>query len=65
MSVTRLYVVQEEGRVPDRLIEAANPSQAIRHCVYGRFTADAASAQDVARLMAAGVTVEKAGGLTE
>jgi len=55
---TRLYVVTEPDQ-KDRLIEAGNASQAVRY-VAKKIAATPAKAQDVARLMADGATVEKA-----
>ena len=67
---TRIYVVKESGLddsaetrltgTREYLVEAGTPSQAIRHKVGARFSAEAAKSSDVARLMASGVTLEKA-----
>ena len=58
---SRLYLVVDtaEGGA-ERIVDAANASQAIRHVVKGRFTTTPASARVVARLVAQGVKVEKA-----
>lgn len=58
MDNKRIYVVTD-GDV-QRMIEAATPSQAIRHATRGRFTAKPAGARDVAYLMGRGVIVETA-----
>ncbi len=61
----RLYVVQEHddaGKVlAERLIRAGTAASAIRHVVLGKYDAHAAKSDDVARLMAKGVTVSDAG----
>lgn len=60
----RLYVVAEvmdKGDPVERLVQANSQSQAISHVVKGRFSAEAAKATDVARLMTAGVLVQEAG----
>ena len=54
--MSRLYVVTEPNH-PPRLIEANNPSQAIRHCAK-KFAVRVAKAQDVALMMSEGVKVE-------
>ena len=62
--MARIYVVNELSDVGSGgiqyLVEANNPSQAIRHTVKDRFTAKAATSSDVARLMKAGFEVEQA-----
>ena len=55
----RLYIVTEPNHAP-RLIEAANPAQAIRHCAK-KFAVRVAKASDVALLMSEGAKVEKTG----
>ena len=57
---TRLYIVtQDSGE--QSLVEAANPSQAIRHVVANRYSAKPASPMEVAKLVGDGVQVQKAG----
>lgn len=56
---TRIYRVADGDTV--RLIEAANPAQAIRHCATQRYHIAPARAHDVAYLMGRGVKVETAG----
>ena len=53
MSTTRMYVVKTPAG--ENLVEAANPSQAIRAVTHAGVTCEAASSKDVARLMSAGV----------
>lgn len=56
---TRIYVVQHgEER---RLVEATSQAQAIRHCVKGAYNATVATTKDLAKMMAAGLSVEVAG----
>ena len=55
MSKTRMYVVKTP--TGENLVEAANPSQAIRAVVNAGVTCDAASSKDVYRLMQAGAKV--------
>ncbi len=64
----RLYLVQErkEGEydLPNHkelIVEANSPAQAIRSVVGDRFTAKAASAKDVARVMAQEYAATKGG----
>lgn len=59
MTTTRIYRVADGDIV--RLIEAANPAQAIRHCASQRYSIKPASASDVAYLMGKGTHVETAG----
>lgn len=58
MPVTRIYVVLHQDE--KRLIEAGSAAQAIRHCVQNKYVARPATTKDIATLMAAGFTVEKA-----
>ena len=55
---TRIYRVDDAGTI--RLIEAANPAQAIRHCASQRYHVSVANARDVAYLMGKGTQVERA-----
>lgn len=55
---TRIYRVADGDIV--RLIEAANPAQALRHCATQRYHVGVAKATDVAYLMSKGVRVEQA-----
>lgn len=59
----RLYVVVEnDGKaIVEKLVRAGSQAQAVSHVVKARFSAEAAKSDDVARLMAAGVTVQEAG----
>lgn len=59
MPTTRLYFVSDAETGTELLIDAANPSQAIRHAAR-HFKADIAKPKDVARLVADGVKVEYA-----
>ncbi len=56
---TRIYMVAAKNK-PARLIEAGSAAQAIRHCVSQEYEAKVAGAKDVAGLLAAGGSVEKA-----
>jgi len=59
MPQTRIYVVIAQDK-PHRLVEASSAAQAIRHCVSQEYAAKVAGTKDVAGLLAAGSTVEKA-----
>ena len=61
MSNTRIYVVKNHVNSTEFLIEAGSQAQAINHVVRQQFEASAARPADVARLMAKGATLEKAG----
>ena len=52
---TRMYVVKTP--TGENLVEASNPSQAIRAVVTAGVTCEAASSKDVFRLMQAGAKV--------
>ncbi len=63
---TRIYKVQavkpvtaEQAQV--LLVEAASAAQAIRHIVADKWTAEVATAKDVAHLAAAGTKIQLAG----
>jgi hypothetical protein len=58
-TATRLYRVR--GLQSVALVEATNPSQAIRHVAKGTFTVDVPTSIEVARIVASGVVPEKAG----
>ena len=60
MSDTRIYRVADGDDV--RLIEAANPAQALRFCAAARYQIEVARPKDVAYLMSKGVKVERAKG---
>lgn len=55
----RLYLVTENGG-DEKIVEAASQAQAIKLVVGERFKAEAASARDVARVMAEQYAKEKA-----
>ena len=55
---TRIYQVTDNDTV--RLIDAANPAQAIRFCAAQRYTVQVAKAKDICTLMAKGVVLEQA-----
>lgn len=57
----RIYVVVDTQTNSERLVSANSQAQAVRHVVGERFSAAAASAGDVAKLMQAGVKLETAG----
>lgn len=57
---TRVYVVINSTTGEKRLIEATSQSQAIRHCTYPQYKADAASPLTVARMMGDGLKLETA-----
>ena len=52
MATSRMYVVTVKG--DENLVEAANPSQAVRAVTLAGVACKAASAKDVARLLGAG-----------
>lgn len=54
---TRIYQVTDGETI--RLIEAANPSQAVRHCAAQRYSVQVAKTKDVCTLMANGVVLEQ------
>jgi hypothetical protein len=56
---TRIYLVYEDTVA--RLIEAANPAQALRHCAEQRFSIAPAKTKEIAFHMGRGVKVEVAG----
>lgn len=58
----RIYVVTDNYSKADRLIGANTAAQAIGYVTRDVFTAKAAGAQDVARLMGLGIKVENATG---
>lgn len=60
-SNTRIYVVKDHVNSTEYLVEAGSQAQAINHVVRQQFAAGAARPADVARLMANGATLEKAG----
>ena len=53
-----LYVVTSILDQATRLVEAPNPSQALRHVTTEQFAVKAASAALVAKLMGAGIALE-------
>lgn len=57
----RIYVITDRTTDRQRLVRAINPSQAIRHVVYGTFSAAVAAQETLVDLMSAGVKVETAG----
>jgi len=59
MANTRIYIVNVNGQ--RHLVEASNPSQAIRHVTTAGVTCEAASSKQVAETMAAGVKLEVVG----
>jgi len=61
-----IYIVKESGldsdgkpAVIERLVDAGTQTAALRHCTSPRFTAKAASPEDVGRLMGDGAKIEK------
>ena len=63
-AVVRIYVVKEtaaDGKTTERLVRAGSQAQAIRHVVIGRFDAETASTEDVARLVGDGAEIQTAG----
>ena len=59
--MSRLYVVTDKRSGEQRLIEAANPAQAVR-VVASRYKAEPASAAEVAALYERGIKVERGNG---
>jgi hypothetical protein len=61
---TRIYVVSDKAGTTDkpqhRLIEAVNPSQALRHVAEGLFDVEVASQKALVRLAGEGIKVEEA-----
>jgi len=53
-----LYAVTNTTDKTTRLVEAPNPSQALRHVTTEQFAVKAASAALVAKLMGAGIALE-------
>ena len=53
-----LYAVTSTTNKTTRLVEAPNPSQALRHVTTEQFAVKAASAALVAKLMGAGIALE-------
>jgi hypothetical protein len=58
---TIYLVIDGEDGGKERLVDAGTASQAVRHCVRGRYTTTPATPHVIARLVAKGVPVEKAG----
>lgn len=57
---TRIYLVTDQTTQAQRLIEATNQAQAIRHAVHGRFAARVARQSDLIALLPNGAVVERA-----
>ena len=55
MSATRIYIVTTPQG--ENLVEAINPSQAVKAVTHAGVTVAAASSKDVARLLGAGKTL--------
>lgn len=55
----RIYVVTEKSTNVSRLIEAGLPAQALRHVANDLFDVKPANTYDVAKLIGAGVKIEK------
>lgn len=53
-----LYSVTDMTHSSTRLVDAANPAQALRHVTSSQFAVKAASASLVAKLMGAGIKLE-------
>lgn len=53
-----LYSVTDMTHSSTRLVDAANPAQALRHVTNAQFAVKAASAALVAKLMGAGIKLE-------
>lgn len=47
---SRIYVVKDLASGDERLVDAGNKSQSIRHCVRGKFAARLAEQRDLVRL---------------
>jgi hypothetical protein len=58
---SRPYVVTDKASGTQRLVQASNATQAMRHAAHGTFSVAAATPNDVIALMAAGVKPETAG----
>jgi hypothetical protein len=62
---TRIYLVagtDPVAPVPDRLVRAANPSQALRHVAQSKYVVTVASQDDLVNALTTAVVVETAGG---
>lgn len=57
----RIYIVSNKDGSGARLVEAENPSQAIRHVAASLYEVRAASAPIVARMMQSGAPLETVG----
>lgn len=55
---TRIYAVTSKIDGKARLVEAANPAQAMRHVAHDLFEVAPANARTVATLMGQGITLE-------
>lgn len=58
-SVVRPYIVSDKGGA-QRIVQACNQAQALRHVATDQFTVKAANASEVIELMQAGVQPETA-----
>ena len=63
MSTTRIYIVTTPAG--EHLVEAQNPSQAVKAITHAGVTVSAASTKDVARLLGAGVALVDASATAE
>lgn len=61
MSNIRIYVVKDHINSTEYLVEGGSQAQVINHVVRQQFEAAAAKPADVARLMAKGQVLERAG----
>ncbi len=56
-----IYVVRDKDTGAKQLVRATNQPQAYRHVAMARYEVKAATANDVASLMASGASVQDAG----
>jgi hypothetical protein len=61
MTVSRIYLIQNTKTGAERLVDAVNEPQAIRHVARDEYRANVAGQRTLVDLLARGVKVERAG----
>lgn len=61
MAISRIYFVVNTKTGAERLIDAVNEAQAIRHVARDEYAASVAGQRTLVELLAKGVKVERAG----